>query len=212
MDRVSGVECGRREAPALSLTPERLKVLQTTAHHHAHRVAARGLDGGTDVADVRQALVLAAWSRIAQFDPRRASWSTFVNLVVRHAAWDLAARSGNNGRSRRPRWMEIIQHARTAGAISMSWRPTLRALATIARIPSSRSSSGWMSNVQSSRFPIPCVACVVCYSWNLPLLRSACPGSHLRTFIGRSTRCGCAFDLSDCGQDRPPEKDRAPHR
>jgi DNA-directed RNA polymerase specialized sigma24 family protein len=92
MDRVSGVECGRREAPALSLTPDRLKVLQTTAHHHAHRVAARGLDGGTDVADVRQALVLAAWSRIAQFDPRRASWSTFVNLVVRHAAWDLAAR------------------------------------------------------------------------------------------------------------------------
>jgi DNA-directed RNA polymerase specialized sigma24 family protein len=212
MDRVSGVECGRREAPALSLTPDRLKVLQTTAHHHAHRVAARGLDGGTDVADVRQALVLAAWSRIAQFDPRRASWSTFVNLVVRHAAWDLAARF----REQRAIATSSLDGDHPACADGGSDQHELVADPQSVGDDSSNPFIAVELGVDVERavesLPDPCVACVVCYSWNLPLLPSACPGSHLRTFIGRSTRRGCAFDLSDCGQDRPPEKDRAPHR
>lgn len=83
---------GAEDASEL-ITPERLAVLSASAHHHARRVAMWALEPGTDIEDVRQMLVLAAWPRLRQFDPRRASWPTFVDVVVLHAAWDVTERA-----------------------------------------------------------------------------------------------------------------------
>jgi DNA-directed RNA polymerase specialized sigma24 family protein len=71
------------------LAPERLSILQASAKHHARRIAHRVIDPSTDISDISQSLFLAALRRIGRFDPRRASWSTFVDLLVEHAAWDL---------------------------------------------------------------------------------------------------------------------------
>jgi DNA-directed RNA polymerase specialized sigma24 family protein len=85
--RAVGARCEQR---AGSLTPERLSILQKSADYHARRVAGWILDASADIEDVRQTLLLAVWARVAQFDPVRASWSTFIDLLVRHAAWDYA--------------------------------------------------------------------------------------------------------------------------
>jgi DNA-directed RNA polymerase specialized sigma24 family protein len=85
--RAVGARCEQRTG---SLTPERLSILQKSADYHARRVASWILDASADVEDVRQTLLLAVWARVAQFDPVRASWSTFIDLLVRHAAWDHA--------------------------------------------------------------------------------------------------------------------------
>jgi DNA-directed RNA polymerase specialized sigma24 family protein len=83
--RAAGVPVER--APHM-LAPERLSILQASAQHHARRVADRTVDSSTDVADIKQSLLLEALSRIGHFNPDRASWSTFVDLLVEHAAWD----------------------------------------------------------------------------------------------------------------------------
>lgn len=83
--RAAGVP-GER-APHM-LAPERLSILQASVHHHARRVANRWVDPGADIADIRQSLLLATLTRLSRFDPERASWSTFVDLLVEHAAWD----------------------------------------------------------------------------------------------------------------------------
>ena len=70
------------------LAPERLSILQASAKHHARRIAHRVIDPSTDISDISQSLFLAALRRIGRFDPWRATWSTFVDLLVEHAAWD----------------------------------------------------------------------------------------------------------------------------
>ena len=70
------------------LAPERLSILEASAQYHARRVAPRVIDAATDISDIRQSLLLAALARIGRFDPERAGWSTFVDLVVKHAASD----------------------------------------------------------------------------------------------------------------------------
>jgi len=91
MNSASPTRANKHQALTDPLLAERLAVVRASADHHARRLVKWVRDAGEDVDDLRQALILAAWSRIAQFDPARASWSTFVNLVIRHAAWDLAA-------------------------------------------------------------------------------------------------------------------------
>lgn len=80
------------------LAPERLSILQASAHHHAHWVANRVMDAGSDIPDIKQSLLLAALPRVDRFDPKRAGWSTFVDLVVEHAAWDYARRHSRHQR------------------------------------------------------------------------------------------------------------------
>jgi RNA polymerase sigma-70 factor, ECF subfamily len=83
--RAAGVP-GER-APNM-LAPERLSILEASAKYHARRVAPRVIDAATDISDIRQSLLLAALARIGRFDPERAGWSTFVDIVVEHAASD----------------------------------------------------------------------------------------------------------------------------
>jgi RNA polymerase sigma factor (sigma-70 family) len=94
--RAAGVP-GER-APNM-LAAERLSILQASARHHARWVANQMFDPSTDLADIRQSLLLAALSRIGRFDPERASWSTFVDLVVEHAACDYMRQRHQHRRS-----------------------------------------------------------------------------------------------------------------
>ena len=113
MNSASPTRGNRDQALMDPLLPERLAVVRATADHHARRLVRWVRDAGQDVDDLRQALILAAWTRIAQFDPARASWSTFVNLVIRHAAWDLAAEAFR--RQSRTGWSLDDAHAPLSG-------------------------------------------------------------------------------------------------
>lgn len=93
MTPISAVSHADEEDASEVVTPQRFAVLSASAHHHARRVAKWALEPGTDIEDVRQMLILAAWPRLRQFDPERASWGTFVDVVVSHAAWDVTQQS-----------------------------------------------------------------------------------------------------------------------
>ncbi|MBX6323380.1 MAG: sigma-70 family RNA polymerase sigma factor [Rhodospirillaceae bacterium] len=62
------------------------------ADYHARRLGRSLGLGLMDIQDIRQDLLLEVLRRAPRFDPERASWVTFVEIVVRHAAADIAGR------------------------------------------------------------------------------------------------------------------------
>lgn len=74
------------------LTEEFLRIATAAASHYAWRIGkSLGLDV-EDVADVRQELLLEVLRRSGYFDPARAAWATFADMIIRHAANDVADR------------------------------------------------------------------------------------------------------------------------
>lgn len=64
----------------------------TTASHYARRIVRSLRLTAEDVADIRQELLLEVVRRAPRFDPARAAWPTFIDMIIRHAADELAAR------------------------------------------------------------------------------------------------------------------------
>jgi RNA polymerase sigma factor (sigma-70 family) len=81
-----------RDDPGEVVTADRLAVLQATVNHHARHIARVAPQSGGDLQDLRQALFLEAWTAAPKFKPERGSWSAFINVYVKGAAWDLARR------------------------------------------------------------------------------------------------------------------------
>lgn len=69
-----------------------LRAMRAAAVHHARRVARRLRLAPRDQEDVEQEIVLALLLRRSDFDPERAGWSTFVDLVVGNMASAIAGR------------------------------------------------------------------------------------------------------------------------
>lgn len=74
-----------------ALTEEFVRVGLAAAHHYASRLARRLGLPASDIADLRQELLLDLVRRAGLFDGR-AGWATFADLVSRHASHDLAGR------------------------------------------------------------------------------------------------------------------------
>ena len=74
------------------MTEACLRVANATAGHHARRIARSLGLAAADVADLRQELLLELVRRADAFDPSRAAWATFIDMIIRHAADGLAAR------------------------------------------------------------------------------------------------------------------------
>ena len=67
-----------------------LDVTIAAATRHARRLARGLVLAEADLEDFRQAILVAILTRSARHDPQRGSWATFVGLIARHAAIDLA--------------------------------------------------------------------------------------------------------------------------
>lgn len=74
------------------ITEACVRVASATASHYARRIARSLGLAAEDVADLRQELLLEVVRRCQGFDPTRAAWATFIDMVVRHAADELAER------------------------------------------------------------------------------------------------------------------------
>ncbi len=72
------------------LDPERIALVSATAGIYAARLNRAHRHGACDRDDFRQEMVLSVLERSRRFDAGRAGWSTFVHLVMGHAAGDLA--------------------------------------------------------------------------------------------------------------------------
>src|SRR5512132_4114489 len=83
--------CESTEDEVRGMTEEFVQVAMETAAHHARRIARTLRLGREDVADLRQELLLEVLRRVV-FDRERAAWTTFVTMIIRHAADDLADR------------------------------------------------------------------------------------------------------------------------
>jgi hypothetical protein len=114
-----------------TLSEEFVATAQQAAGYYARRIArALGLPK-TDIDDIRQDLILEVLIRSKRFDPRRAAWITFVDLVIRHEASDLADRLMSprtvrfrsleylrtHGSSHKPNGTEFL--AETGGTLSL---------------------------------------------------------------------------------------------
>src|SRR5690242_11208035 len=66
------------------------RIALTAARHHARRRARRARLLAADEEDLRQEAVLALLCRSTEFDGSQSAWSTFADLVVRHALFDRA--------------------------------------------------------------------------------------------------------------------------
>lgn len=80
-----------REDPA-GMTEACLRVATAAAGYHARRIAQSLGLAAADVADLRQELLLELVRRARAFDPSRAAWATFIDMIIRHAADGLAER------------------------------------------------------------------------------------------------------------------------
>jgi RNA polymerase sigma-70 factor (ECF subfamily) len=74
------------------LTDKCVRVALSTTDHYAKRIARTLGVPETDIDDLRQDLLLEVLQRGLRFDPARAAWVTFVEMISRHAADDLANR------------------------------------------------------------------------------------------------------------------------
>jgi RNA polymerase sigma-70 factor (ECF subfamily) len=74
------------------LTDEFVRTAMATTDHYARRIARTLRLPETDIDDLRQDLLLEVLRRGVRFDPARAAWVTFVEMISRHAAADLATR------------------------------------------------------------------------------------------------------------------------
>ena len=77
---------------AVRLTDEYVATAHKTAEYYARKLARTLGLAAADVEDIRQDLLMEVLIRCQRFDSQRAAWITFVDLVVRHEADDLAAR------------------------------------------------------------------------------------------------------------------------
>jgi DNA-directed RNA polymerase specialized sigma24 family protein len=84
--------CASAEDEVRGMTEEFVRVAMETAAHHARRIARTLRLGREDVADLRQELLLEVLRRAIVFDQSRAAWTTFVSMIIRHAADDPADR------------------------------------------------------------------------------------------------------------------------
>src|SRR6266511_1201926 len=84
--------CESTEDEVRGMTEEFVQVAMETAAHHARRIARTLRLGGEDVADLRQEVLVEVLRRAVVFDRERAAWTTFVTMIIRHAAADLADR------------------------------------------------------------------------------------------------------------------------
>ncbi|MDG4601242.1 MAG: hypothetical protein P9C48_08725 [Defluviicoccus sp.] len=75
-----------------ALTEEFVRIALAKADHHARTIARRLGRTNADVDDFRHDLLLEVVRRARAYSARRAAWSTFVELVVRNAAAELASR------------------------------------------------------------------------------------------------------------------------
>jgi DNA-directed RNA polymerase specialized sigma24 family protein len=69
-----------------------VQLASTTASHYARRIVRSLGLAAEDLADLRQELLLEVVRRAPRFDPARAAWPTFIDMIIRHAADELAAR------------------------------------------------------------------------------------------------------------------------
>ena len=72
------------------LTDEFVRIAMATTDHYAKRIARTLRLPETDIDDLRQDLLLEILRRRIRYDPARAAWVTFVEMISRHAADDLA--------------------------------------------------------------------------------------------------------------------------
>lgn len=86
-------------APPLD-DPQHLEAALTATAVMATRMGTSGRLDPADRDDLRQSLLLIVLQKSAGFDSRRGAWSTFVSLVLRHAAQELGDRMAKD-RSRR---------------------------------------------------------------------------------------------------------------
>lgn len=66
------------------------RIALAAARHHARRRARRARLQTADEEDLRQEALLALLCRSTEFDGSQSAWSTFADLVVRHALFDRA--------------------------------------------------------------------------------------------------------------------------
>lgn len=107
MDSTPLAERAERDEPGEVLTPAHVEALQSSVDYHARRVAGLAPDPGSGVEDLRQDFLLDVLKALPQFDSRRASWATFANLRVRHAAWDRAGERFRK-RKRMAQWLDDV--------------------------------------------------------------------------------------------------------
>jgi len=87
-------QAARRETDdrAPLLTDDLVEIAIAKADYYARRIS-RSLDlPRIDIDDLRQDLLVEVVRRAHAYASERAAWSTFVELVVRHAAGDIASR------------------------------------------------------------------------------------------------------------------------
>lgn len=83
----------RENSPQPPLTnPRHLAAALTAASYQATRMAVSARLAPADRDDLRQSLLLAVVQKAPGYDPRRGAWTTFVCLVLRHAAQELGDR------------------------------------------------------------------------------------------------------------------------
>lgn len=92
--------------------PEWTAYVYERAAFHAGRLIKRFNLSSSDHEDLLQEMALAARLAMRRFDPRRASWKTFVSMVVESHARVIARQL----RRARPRQVELQEwHARSSG-------------------------------------------------------------------------------------------------
>lgn len=74
------------------LTEEFVGVATATANYYARRIAKTLRLRSSEIPDLRQELLLEVLRRAGGYDTGRAAWTTFADMIVRHAAEDLATR------------------------------------------------------------------------------------------------------------------------
>ena len=113
------------------MTEACVRVASATASHYARRIARSLGLAAEDVADLRQELLLEVIRRSQGFDPTRAAWATFIDVVIRHAADELAGRLAYQRRinagflddlttwrnQRRDRLTEVLTEGEGVGAL-----------------------------------------------------------------------------------------------
>ena len=89
------------------------RIALAAARHHARRWARRARLQAADEENLRQDAVLALLCRSTQFDGSQTAWSTFADLVVRHALFDRTAAE----RSRVSRFVLVMELAGLPAAV-----------------------------------------------------------------------------------------------
>lgn len=81
----------RPAPPCREWDKDHTRTAMAAACYHARRRARRLRLQAADEEDLRQEAVLALLCRTTEFDGSQGAWSTFADLVVRHALFDRAA-------------------------------------------------------------------------------------------------------------------------